>query len=1252
MQAFIGYAVTTLLMFFLRRGMSSSTDTSNTQQASKYTDSNVNNIGDPIPVVLGRGMIKNPLVSFYGDYSYAAYTEEYGMHSSFSWSSLLWPLIFGILAVVMTPNTVVTTMGPGVETSQGAKNAMILNVVFTVLMFILSAMFGDHAGRTTIQKGFKYYLGWQHIICWTGANIGIKKIWMNVYDSDLEESTETGIWDNDNHVAYKSENPMGIIAHIDDDDMFGGVDEQGGFVGDIRMYLGTEEQGRDSWMSDQMTKSENIPDSLKGLTPVYPMFVTAVIPTAYIGKQATIPEMWFEIVNYTSQLYDEYKPIFKYKYIDAFRDGSEKLVNYFNNEFEWSLLDEGPDVKIRTLTELLDEYNDGQEEKSYLDILNGILDKLLATDPKHPTELLRVLLAILSSAEYKNKFSDASRTLNKYWEYMEQIEDCQLYGNNDLLEGLNQKLSECVQSIDDLHTELHEKYLNSITNVLTEIYNNVPYPVSDTIQYYIDQFKILDHYDTYRISKLGDDLNPAEVIFQMLFNTYWGGAYIRRSRVDIMSLITLGMVCEDEGLGVSCVIDSVNTINAYVTKVLNHVNAVKFDDPTTGKLTFKAIRADYDADSLPVFDVSNCTSLTFTRLDWSQTSSTVSVSFTDPDRKYATGQLNLNDPANNLITHLYAETSVDGNYFTTATNARYLAQVSLLSAAYPLASIEILCNRSGHDVTVGDPISVTWEPYGISKQIFRVSNVDYATLTSGTISITAVEDVFGFDALKYKYSDIIDWQDPSANLEDVHYYRFIEWPYELQISLDTYIKAVAVQPSSGMVTWNIWRYVGNTYKITNSSTIWGAAVLISTFMYANYTDDDNFHGSPVGSSSRGQLEARMKLIEDNLEQYTARSGLNLAIIEDEIIAYNALEYSPNGDFIFKGVIRGVYDTLPKEHNTFTPCYLLSPNLDVNMNNPVASAGKYADEQLEIRTGSVSDTQAFDLDKLVHFYGKRRSEAPSVMANLQYSADLGDLSVFQYNFPAGTIFTCDLIFNFLPRNKFYRSDVFAQTEELDVIPEEDVIYRISCSCRDKVFNCDYPTTIIDEDLDSSELSKQMRFTWGNFCREMDNQLKEVNSVSIQICSYNTSKELQSYDYYEKVLFYNVPKFVGGFVDDEDLESVVQEYANSITTETLVEVPKSNYTEAFTMTFAEGAIIPIAKEIDGNSPIKNQNGVGLSLNGKAYRIVGYDRDSESAVISEITLDDYFVFSSTFNSSQYNVRNYYKNVLGTWAQIQLDD
>lgn len=334
--SFIGWGISTILLMWLNRKNKSSTSTEE-QQPSKFTSSNANQIGSPVPAVLGRCMVKSPLISYYGAFGYKIYTEEYGMHSGLSASSLFWPILINIIASLITDNLVITSSGAGTEKTQKYKNQLIVMTIIQVLSAILMWLFNRHGGRTTIQKGFLYYLGWQHIICWTGDNIGLKSIWMNVYDPDVKESTQSGVWDNGKNIAWKKQNYAGITAYIDNDQMFGGWDEGGGFTGEIRIYFGHPTQGKDAWMVTQMTNASTIPQELRGLTPVYPMYMTAVISNsnksdgAYIGKQATIPEMWFEVVNYPTRLADNYSEDLRFVFAENLELAYKRFLRYFNS---------------------------------------------------------------------------------------------------------------------------------------------------------------------------------------------------------------------------------------------------------------------------------------------------------------------------------------------------------------------------------------------------------------------------------------------------------------------------------------------------------------------------------------------------------------------------------------------------------------------------------------------------------------------------------------------------------------------------------------------------------------------------------------------------------------------------------------------------------------------------------------------------------------------------------------------------------
>ena len=89
------------------------------------------------------------------------------MHSDLNvWPQILAILITGLIAAFLpSKHTVVTTSGTGkaIDTDNGRKNKLIMTAIQAFIVWLLSKLFNDHEAKTTIQKGFKYYLGWQHI---------------------------------------------------------------------------------------------------------------------------------------------------------------------------------------------------------------------------------------------------------------------------------------------------------------------------------------------------------------------------------------------------------------------------------------------------------------------------------------------------------------------------------------------------------------------------------------------------------------------------------------------------------------------------------------------------------------------------------------------------------------------------------------------------------------------------------------------------------------------------------------------------------------------------------------------------------------------------------------------------------------------------------------------------------------------------------------------------------------------------------
>ena len=1336
MWATIGWGVASMLLQWLLRKSADSDSSSSDQQPSKYTNSNANQIGSAVPVVLGRALVKNPLVSYYGDFDYKPYTEEYGMHSEADASGWWWPIILGILAAVIIPSmhpVASATNGVASDTDNGIKNSIIVYMVLNVLLAILSHLFNEHGGRTTIQKGFLYYLGWQHIICWTGDNIGIKCLYMNVYDPDVEESTFSGVWDNNSNIAWKKDNPKGIIAHIDDDQMFGGWDEGGGFIGDVRFYFGTEEQGKDPWMVDQM-KSDLIPNDLKGLTPVYPMYFTCVVPKAYIGKQASIPEMWFEVHNYPHRLQDNCKYYMKVVYFKDIKERYQILLNYIAstpNSFQNYMLNPHTDM-FNAFRDYENAVNDLKDKNDILSELKSDLDKRkkeLEDELRDAQYALDQLIANRATAfatlnqQLTDLQAEKDRVLNQkrtnlanrtqYWDNAKDTAyasyQAALVGGNsqdiaDTLANYNMIVSTSQQELDDLQAEIDAAEANydiDIANKQQEITDFTPnynLKIADAQQkiadiqqeiadldngintaeqdaetasanvdaalsafmaavnasvaachpYYVNDYTeaaqpLLDLFSKgqYTLNPLEQDLNPMEAIYEILKNEMWGCNYPDK-RIDIDSMLRCAVTLEEENFGVSCLINQVAIAGDYIQKILAHINGICFDDPKTGKLTFKLIRADFKIEDLPRFTPSNCMSLKFTRLDWSSTSDRVTAKFIDADNKYKDCTMTVYDIANTKITHNIKEQQLDASYFTTPRNAQRYAKTALLSAAYPLAAINIECNRIGYDLTLGQPILVNWPPFGIDRQVFRVSDIDYGTLLDGKIQVTAVEDVFSFDITAYTEGDVIHWTDPILEPDAISHYAVFEVPYELQYSLDTYLRVYAARPSMEVIYYNLWRYLRGSYKRVSKTQTFSAVCKLTYTLPKSYDTSDSILIYAYGYGVQEQLEQKIEYIAEDPDSRNNRSTLNLLCIDNEIMSYDNIEKMPDGSYKLVGVRRGLYDTIPKRHAGDSTVYFLDNYTRVSTPNPVAREGSVSTEKLEICPETMDREKPFDIADVFEYTTVRRSERPSIMHNLYFGGDRSDYTTWKHFYDDTDVLSDSIRFKFNTRNKFNNISMLGQDDV-------GVNVEVASSTQNyiKIF-CEGHTD--EQKFDAHEMNgntyitlNEFNITWADFCNLLGDDLKRINDVTVSIGTYDTIKDLYSFEEYVESFRWTIPQVIGIVPSDSDVANYFSSHAYQqrlIVEETSVNIP-------IAVDVSMGGLVLVGEIATANDGVLLGNGDVYYKNvTKAYICDSIDA-SDNITYREVDLQHGYVIRNNFSHLQYKEPEYFKyDGNGNWS------
>lgn len=242
--------------------------------------------------------------------------------------------------------------------------------------------------------------------------------------------------------------------------------------------------------------------------------------------------------------------------------------------------------------------------------------------------------------------------------------------------------------------------------------------------------------------KIGLDANPANCMYDILTDQMWGMG-LATSLIDEVSFRTAGNTLYDEGFGVSFLWDSERAVKDILEDIIRHIEAVLIMNYLTGKLELRLIRSTYDANAIPAFDDSSIVSLdNYTRGDWRSTLNETVVTFTDRRDNYQPNTTSVNDSANSMVQNRYLSRAVDYYMVTSEVMANKLAWRSLKSLGQPIASFSVKLNRQGHNIMVGDPIKISYEPLGITSLIVRVLEAKYGTHANGEISLKCVQDVF------------------------------------------------------------------------------------------------------------------------------------------------------------------------------------------------------------------------------------------------------------------------------------------------------------------------------------------------------------------------------------------------------------------------------------------------------------------------------------------------------------------------------
>lgn len=430
--------------------------------------------------------------------------------------------------------------------------------------------------------------------------------------------------------------------------------------------------------------------------------------------------------------------------------------------------------------------------------------------------------------------------------------------------------------------------------------------------------------------RIARDANPAHVIYEVLTSTRFGAEASASREVDVASFKQAARTLHAENFGISLTWSSQSTAEEFVNQVLEHINAVLFTHPRTGKMTLKLLRDDYNRDALREFGPSDCDLESFSRKGLGETINEVVVTWTDPQNEEEKS-VTLQNDANIGMQGSVSSTSKSYIGVRSQKLAWKLAERELKSAGAPLCSAMLSANRIGWDLVPGDVIAWTWPELGITRLPMRIMAVDYGQIGASKITLSLLEDIFAVTTGSYGEPQDPEWESPNKPPEPITDAVVFSIPAFFISASGTaqlpqtafpeeYAGILSARPNSDTASYELLRLgvdaVGNPAFISQGTRVPTHQCSNLTPLLSEAVSTVAVTDMQVGS----ELAGAFARIGDGPDSYT-----EWCLIES---------YDPDADTLV--LRRGCLDTVPRRWAALTPIRVLTPGDIIYDENQLAA----------------------------------------------------------------------------------------------------------------------------------------------------------------------------------------------------------------------------------------------------------------------------------------------------------------------------
>jgi len=431
--------------------------------------------------------------------------------------------------------------------------------------------------------------------------------------------------------------------------------------------------------------------------------------------------------------------------------------------------------------------------------------------------------------------------------------------------------------------------------------------------------------------------NPAEVVYCLLIGRYANVLstqpsvpVIPTNLIDTASFLETAETLHDEGMGVSFQWQRDTPVKDIIDDIMHHVEGYLSEDTLTGELRMVLNRADYDPNTLPVFDESNIVDFSsYVRINPTVAINRMTATFTDPSQGFKDIPIMVEDLGNAFEQDMGAPGDIDLHMFHDGDVAVLRASRELVQLSEGIISGTFKANRGAYSLNIGDPIKLTWDGFGVSELLVRVIEKTAGNLDDRTVEIKFVQDIFGIGTAVYGPPGGSNWVDIHNDPADITDYRFFELPYYMSKEFagegeDYLLFLMAVFPSSDTSGYEPWIQIdGGDYENVYGSDYveLDNTILAAVYDQENGPAKDTVVGLFIVGSPPEDMESTVNFtnIQDSFR--------NWVLVDDELMAYESVTDVGNGSYQLNNVYRGLLDTAPATHPAGSRLWFLNETFE-------------------------------------------------------------------------------------------------------------------------------------------------------------------------------------------------------------------------------------------------------------------------------------------------------------------------------------